>query len=247
MTNINLFIQLGIWGETKPNGSVPLNDNTIGNTSDWAGSFHIFSMERHHSSYISRRLPQFHPREELPPLDNFISLTRKNPSQQVIGNFGESIGAIFARNILNTPIKRIVPLATNRAIKRPDYMMRLDGSEIRDIFNKVIPPHEKFPYLDDLNWWPVEAKAVASEKSMFGQKRRALIQLLSFWKNERENLHSSIGYGMILTYVYHDPRKLIANIILPKDPSRLYEELQVDPSDKELYQIGCRVLYGHDI
>jgi len=240
---IKLFVQCGIKGhpEEREEG-IPINDGTIGNTSEWAGSFHILSMGRQYRSYVSESFPNYNPREELLPLDNFLTLSRKNPSQQVIGNFGECIGAIFARGRLGTPIKRIVPLITNRSIKRPDFMMNLEGSNIRNEFIDVIPAGQ-FPHLESLNWWPVEAKA-SSGQGAPAQKLRALTQLLSFWKNERENLRLSVGYGLILTYVYKEPvRKVIASIILPRDPANLYRELGMNHTDQELFQTTRGFLY----
>lgn len=248
---IQLFIQRGIRRRPTPNGTIFINNETVGSVSDWAGSFHILSMGRHHRSYTSATFPRLHSRVDLPHLDYYQKLNCKNSSQQVIGNFGECIGAIFARRKLGASINNIVPLTTNRTFKRPDYMMYLEGSNIRKLFAEEIPPNIPFPHLEYLNWWPVESKAVASQND-FTQKKRALIQLLSFWKKERENLQLSIGYGMILTYFYREPAKILASLILPKEPEELYDYLGEIPNEGkngllEHYQTAARYIYDCNI
>jgi len=246
-----LKIQCGINPEPIPNGTVFINDETIGNTSDWAGSFLIFSMERHHISYTSGRSPRLpSPRDYFPPLDYYRRLSNKNPSQHVIGNFGECVAAIFARRKLGASINDIIPLTTNRAIKRPDYFMNLEGTNIHNLFDTVIPHETPFPHMEYLNWWPVESKAVAGRND-FWQKKRALIQLLSFWKSERVNIQLSIGYGMIVTYHYQNPIQVTVSLILPRERDELYDYLEgptpAEGGPENYYQTAARYLYDCNI
>lgn len=245
---VQLIIQRGIKGLPLPNGNIPLDDDTVGITSEWAGSFHILSMGLHHRSYLAKTFPQLVRYSDFPVLEDYQNLPYKNPSQQVIGNFGECIGAIFAHNRLDVPICNIIHLTTRRAIKRPDYIMKLDGANIRNIFSGILPPEVSFPYLSEVNWWPVESKATARSGTASSQKEEALTQLLTFWKNESEQFRLATGYGMILTYQYNAPATIIASLILPRDQGKLIEclanEISSENTEKnEYYQRAMRCLY----
>jgi hypothetical protein len=245
-----LNIQCGINPDPIPNGTVFISNDSIGNTSDWAGSFHIFSMERHHRSYTSGRLPRLPSPRDFPDFGSYRNLSNKNPSQQVIGNFGECVAAIFARRKLGASINDVIPLTTHRAIKRPDYLMKFEGVNVRNLFDSVIPHGIPFPHMDYLNWWPVESKAVAGRND-FGQKRRGLIQLLSFWNSEGDNVKLSVGYGMIVTYHYKNPIQVTVSLILPREQSELFDYLngptrEEDGSD-EYYRTAAGYLYACNI
>ena len=219
-----LLIQCGNAGPIQRNEDIFIDNDTIGNTSDWAGPFHILSMGRHHRSYLEENFPNVHMTKDLPPLDIYQKLNNKNPSQQVIGNFGESVAAIFARSKLDARLEDIVPLTSRHTVERPDYLMFLKGNNIKNIFSGIIPNDSPFPHLECQNWWPVESKASKQQRGT-SQKKEALHQVISYWKNDRKNLQLAVGYGIILTYVYKNPVSVIASIILPKEPGRLYRHL----------------------
>ncbi len=245
---ITLKIQRGINQTPKKIGDLPLNAETIGTTSEWAGSYHILFMKQHYRSYLSSQFPHFQPNMFFPHLDNFSQLTIKNPSQQVIGNIGECVAAIFARNKLHADIPDIHLLKTKRKIKIPDYLMKLDGDHIRYQFPRLIPSAVD-PYFNTKSWWPVESKATSNIQET-DPRKKAIKQLISFWYHEKAKLQNSLGYGMIVTFVYEEPYQVIVSLILPKKPERLrkyFEDHPYTSEDDLFFQESARFLYGCNI
>lgn len=114
---------------------------------------------------------------------------------------------------------------------RPDYLMNLDGEEIRRLFpeNALNETHNQ--YLQDKRWWPVESKAtkrIGSEDS----KIKALSQLISFWVKEKDASGDfAVGCGLIVTFYYEDTEdvhrhyELLISLILPLEMPVLINRL----------------------
>jgi len=231
MTNIPVKVQLGINGTEKDGGFLPLDHQTIGNSSSWAGSYHILFMGRHYDDYIYRPTPELQSVLNFPKLGCFGRLTSKSKSQQVVGNIGECIAALLARDRLNADIADIALLTTTAKRMRPDYLMNLEGSEIRSLFAGVPLDSRQLSYLARKRWWPVESKATKRNDSIDSRKK-ALKQLISFWLKEKGELPEPVGYGLIVTFFYedsdveHEPEKILVSLILPSDYSGLLEHFQ---------------------
>jgi hypothetical protein len=226
--DIPLNIQLGISGELTNVGSIFLNPETIGNSSSWAGSYHILSMGRHYRDYISYAFPEMQT-NYFPPIENYFQLTTKNAAQQVIGNFGECVAAIFARRFLNARIGNINLLKTKKKIQMPDYLMDLENDQIRNFFDEILPSGFLLQSQSSQKWWPVESKATTSFSDN-DPRKKAINQLLSFWLNEKSNLPDSIGYGMIVSYAYDEPREVLISLIIPENPEKLKNLLGNKPT-----------------
>lgn len=229
--NIPVKIQLGISGDEQDSGFLPIDEDTIGNSSSWAGSYHILSMGRHYDDYIYRPTPEMQKVLDFPKLGCFGRLTSKTKSQQVVGNIGECVAALLARDRLNADISDIALLTTTAKRMRPDYLMNLGGLEIRTLFSKVPLDTRQLNYLDRKRWWPVESKATKRNDSK-DSRVKALKQLISFWLKEKDKLPAPAGYGLIVTFFYddsdleHHPEKILVSLILPSDPSGLLKQFE---------------------
>lgn len=230
MKEIPIKVQLGIYGKDYPGGSLGLNEQTIGNSSSWAGSYHILSMGRHYRDYIYRPEPELQEDQDFPPLDSFSRLTSKTKSQQVIGNIGECIAALLARNRLSAEVHDIVLLTTNAKRMRPDYLMNLDGPLIRGLFSQIPLTKNHLSYFADKRWWPVESKATKKVGSI-DSREKGLSQLISFWAKEKESLQDSAGCGLIVTFFYedsiqvHQEYEIWVSLIIPSNKPDLITQL----------------------
>jgi len=222
MMSIPVKVQLGINGAEEDSGSLDINEETIGNSSSWAGSYHILFMGRHYDDYIYHPAPGLQSVLNFPKLSCFGRLTAKTKSQQVVGNIGECIAALLVRDRLNADIADIALLTTTAKRMRPDYLMNLEGSEIRSLFSEVPLDQRQLSYLERKRWWPVESKATKRNYNI-DSRIKALKQLISFWLKEKGKLPEPVGYGLIVTFFYedsdveHEPEKIVVSLILPSD------------------------------
>jgi len=233
MMDIPVKVQLGIYGKEIDSGILPLGEGTVGNSSSWAGSYHILSMGRHYCDYIYRPEPELQSVIEFPKFDCFSRLTSKTKSQQVVGNIGECIAGIFARKRLRANISDIALLTTNAKRMRPDYLMNLNGPEIRGLFSQMPLSENHVSYLADKRWWPVESKATKKIGSI-DSREKGLSQLISFWAKEKESLQETVGCGLIVTFFYedsvqaHQEYEIWVTLILPSNKPNLITQLS-DP------------------
>jgi hypothetical protein len=247
MKKIPVKVQLGIYGDGHSSGTLDLNEQTIGNSSSWAGSYHILSMGRHYHDYI------YHPESELPTdqvfpkLDTFGQLTSKIKSQQVVGNIGECIAALLARNRLSANVSDIVLLTMNAKRMRPDYLMNLEGSQIRGLFYQLPLEEKQLSYFTDKRWWPVESKATKKIGSI-NSREKGLSQLISFWAKEKESLQDSAGCALIVTFFYedsvraHQEYEIWVSLILPWNRSDLITQLSDSKFNSKKKEDRARII-----
>lgn len=219
-------VQLGLWGTCQSLDPLWLDTGSIGATSSWAGSYHVLSMGRHYDDYvITGRTIGLPTIVGIPTAHPYERLTGKIRAAGVTGNIGEAIAAIFARRVLKAGVRKIAHVRPRRPFRRrraPDYLMRLENL-MPGPFSAVVPldASPAWPI-----WWPVESKARTTESSSDVGRRDALRQLTAYWSLLVNSQPQIAGYGIIIVFTYRPPREVRASIILPKNPTKLVQELQ---------------------
>ncbi len=216
--NVDLTVQLGFHGRRRSKGAVRLSAASVGGASAWAGSYHVLFMGRHYDDYVvTRRVIQFPPIPGLPPIHGYRRLTGKIRAASVTGNIGESVAAIVARRKLKLAITEIVPMQPDPRLRSPDYLM-LVGPHMPALFRRVIPVGRSFQWP---NWWPVESKARTTEEGARTARRDALRQLAAYWSALTARGANTVGFGIVVTLVFHPPREVLASLIIPRRQQRL--------------------------
>lgn len=238
--DVELRIQLGLYGTERLLNPIYLDVGSVGAASSWAGSYHVLSMGRHYDDYvITDRIINLPAISGIPAAHPYERLSGKIRAAGVSGNIGEAVAAIFARRCLNVGISDIAhirPRTPFRRRKAPDYLMRLRGF-MPGPFGNIIPTALSFQWPE---WWPVESKARTTFASASAARNEAFKQLVVYWSLLANSQPAVVGFGMIATFTYKPPRELRVNLMLPKNQRRLEQELQ-KPQD----EIEISVLRNH--
>jgi hypothetical protein len=241
--NVSLRAQIGIRGQQSLLNPIFLDVPAINSAAAWSGSYHVLAMGQHYDDYVvTGNLTTFQPIAGFPIAHPYERLTGKIRATGVTGNIGESIAAIFARRCLGTPIGDIAHVKSrlgNTRRKAPDYMMRLANvlpgpfaGILPAAFVPVWPP-----------WMPVESKARTTQASANASRRDALRQLVTYWSLLSISQPGVLGYGLIISFKYQNPREVRASLIIPSNQPLLTQELQ-ENGDDVANQTLAACLYG---
>jgi len=223
--NVGLVIQRGLQGPSVQLGAIGLDVPSVGQTSSWAGSYHILQMGRHYDDYVlTGYTAQFPDIVGLPPAHPYERLTGKIRASGVSGNVGECVAALFARRYMRANIADVIHIRSRQPFvrrKAPDYMMRLN-SLMPGPFAPIVPP--------GINWaqpelWPVESKARSTGAGAATARRDALAQLAAYWSLLASLRPIEVGYGIVVSFIYQPPREVRVQLFLPKDQSGLRSKL----------------------
>lgn len=224
--NVELRIQLGLFGKSVKLNPIKLDIVTINSTSSWAGSYHILSMGQHYDDYIITdmlgTLPQL---AGLPTSHPYRRLTGKIRAGGVTGNIGEVVAAIFARQHLKIGIDGIAHIKPHRPFKKsksPDYALKI-GDIFPSVFSKIVPSGVG---VTTPAWWPAESKARNSMTAAANGREEALRQLFGYWSLLAVSQPSTVGFGMIVVFRYKPTREVRVNLILPLHQTDLVEEIK---------------------
>lgn len=242
--NVELRIQLGLYGDEELLSPIYLDAGSLGTVSRWAGSYHILSMGQHYDDYvITQKTINLPPISGIPAAHPYERLSGKIRAAGVLGNIGEAVAAIFAYRCLNAGIGDIAHIRPRTPFKRrkaPDYLMRLRGL-MPGLFRRIIPIgfSPQWP-----EWWPVESKARSTMTSSSAARIEALKQLVVYWTLLANSQPAEVGYGMIVVFTYKPPRELRVSLMLPKNQKLLVQELQKPQDDIDLWVVkdyvhGC--------
>jgi hypothetical protein len=241
--NVELKIQLGLYGDQQLLRPIYLDVGSVGAASSWSGSYHVLSMGRHYDDYvITGRTISLPPISGIPAAHPYERLSGKIRAAGVSGNIGEAIAAIFARRCLGAgigDIAHIRPRIPFRRRKAPDYLMRLGGL-MPGQFGGIIPNGSSFQWPV---WWPVESKARTAMASSKAARNEALRQLVAYWALLVNSQPQVAGYGMIVVFTYKPPRELRVNLVLPNNQASLIRELRKAENEIDLRVIRSS-LYG---
>jgi hypothetical protein len=216
--NVRLTVQLGIQGRQQPAGTVQLSPRSVGGAAAWAGSYHILFMGRHFDDYVvTQRLLGLPMIPGFPDVHPYQRLTGKIRAAGVTGNIGESVAALVGRRRLGLALTDIAPLQPGRRLRSPDYLMRIKPS-MPGLFRPILPSGGAGSWPD---WWPVESKARTTEEGARAARLDALRQLVAYWSAVARQHRDAVGFGVVVTLVYHVPREVRATLILPRRPNRL--------------------------
>jgi hypothetical protein len=231
--DVQLKIQLGLYGTSAYLSPIRLDVGSIGSTASWAGSYHILAMDRHYDDYImTGALMSLPPISGFPVAHPYQQLTGKIRAAGVTGNIGECVAALFARRYLSANLNQIAHIKPHRPFHRnmsPDFLMDIGGA-ISSVFSKVVP--KGFPSTWP-NWWPVESKARNTDNASHGGRRDALKQLLAYWSVILNSRPSEVGYGLIAVFKYQPTRQLQISLMLPKNQPTLLTELKKGYKNRE--------------
>ncbi len=237
---VPLLYQIGLDGETtRLPSAIELDSPSVGDTSRWAGSYHVLEMADHYDDYvISNRIPSL---RRVPGFDiahAYCRLTNRLRDPGVTGNIGEAIAALFAVRCLGASprdIAHLRPRKAYRGTKSPDYIMRIGSS-----LSAKLPTHfpsRTFPSLP--GDWPVESKARNNAVAAKQAREAAFRQLCFYWSKCRS---SSVGFGAIVCLTYETPRELRANFFVPKDLPGLISALEhLEDVDPKPFLHGCSI------
>jgi len=231
--DVQLKIQLGLYGNSAYLTPIRLDVGSMGSTSSWAGSYHILAMGRHYDDYImTGALMSLPPISGFPLAHPYQQLAGKIRAGGVTGNIGECVAALFARRYLSAQLGQIAHIKPRRPFrqnKSPDYLMNI-GSSISSVFSGIIPKPFQLTWPD---WWPVESKARNSDNASSEGRRDALKQLFAYWSLIRNSQSPAVGFGLIVGLKYQPPRQLRISLILPKNHPTLLTELKKGYKNRE--------------
>ena len=231
--DVDVRIQLGLYGTSTYLNPIRLDMGSIGSTSSWAGSYHILVMGRHYDDYIMTGtlmgLPVI---SGIPTSHPYQQLAGKIRAGGITGNIGECVAALFATRYLSAGVDQIAHIKPRRPFKSsqsPDYLMNIGGS-ISSVFATVIPKAftTSFP-----NWWPVESKARHSDSTSLTGRQEALRQLFAYWYLLRNSQPSAVGFGLIVVFKYQPARQVRINLLLPSSQPDLLTELKKGYKNRE--------------
>src|SRR5579871_4127030 len=223
---IPCYCKLGFQGNETLIARVPLNDNTVGTTAGFCGSYHILSMGRHYRAYVVTGIfPRFPDCAGLPPSHPYMELGRKQRAAGVTGNIGEVATGIIGLRVLNLNINEVThvkPGPTFGRRKTPDYMLRA-GHNLPGRLQPVWPAGFG---LNLPEWWPAESKArpTASAVSV-AVKTEAFPQLAAFWHTIQNGFPDDVGFGMAVGLAYENPARITITLFLPRNQPALLAHL----------------------
>lgn len=220
--NCPVLLRMGLSGDEQTLNSVTLNPKVMNSISAYAGSYHILSMGRHFSDYVtsSAGLPAFPRCVGLPRAYPFLALSNKLRAAGVTGNIGEGICGVIADAIFGMPLGTFLHVDLKPAVgprKTPDYMFRL-----RPYLSAVWPA--ALPALPGAlpMWWPVESKARTTRSGVDAAVRsEALPQLASFWYSIRNSFPNAVGFGVTVGFAYKTNPRVLLNVFLPSNQAGL--------------------------
>jgi len=242
--NVPLIVQLGVNGAVRVLHPICLDAGSVGITSNYAGSYHILSMEQHYDDYvITGRTIGLSPISGFPAAHPYERLTGKIRAPGVTGNIGEAIAAIFARRVLLAEVGDIAHIRPRRPFRKrksPDYLMRL-GRLMPGPFSIIAPDVTQISWPQ---WWPVESKARSTVASSNSGRKEALKQLVAYWQLLSSSQPLTVGYGLIVTFNYQPPREVRVCLILPSNQGQLNQALtqngtNIDDSVLRSCLYGC--------
>lgn len=120
--------------------------------------------------------------------------------------------------------------------------MNLEGQEINNLFS-IFLEDLNFQFIRSKKWWAVESKATYDIKKN-DQRKKALIQLYSFWSENRENISAHLGYGIIITFVYEhtavkgEHREIWITLLLRKNANEFKEFLNSNPNNPKIEELN---------
>ena len=242
--NVVTSVQLGLTGTNHWLAPLYLDSNSVGMASAWSGSYHVLNMDAHYDDYVVTdtllALPII---AGIPPAHPYRQLTAKIRAAGVTGNIGECVAAIFANRCLNAAVADIAHTRARRAYKQrkaPDYLMRL-GALMPSIFAPIVPNNFVLQWPV---WWPVESKARNTVSASRSARIAALRQLTTYWSLLVNSQPAVVGFGIVVTLNYQQPREVRATLFLPRNQDALVQRLQEVGEDIEDAQLrdclhGC--------
>jgi hypothetical protein len=247
--DIDLYVGIGLNTFTRRHiGALTLDPDTIGATSQWAGSYHVLSMDRHYDDYVvAARILSLPDIPDFPAAHPYERLTGKIRATSVTGNIGEAIAALFARRAMKARIQDIAHVRPRQPFLRrraPDYLMKL-GPLMPGAFEPVLRRLSGSPTFSWPDWWPVESKARATDSGVESARRDALKQLMDYWSLIARSRPEHVGFGVIVTFSYQFPQQVHATLILPRQQEELRTALlQLRPLRNPIDLTWATYLHG---
>lgn len=223
---VPVSIQLGLNGAVRSIGRIVLDPKSVEAAAAWCGSYSILYMGQHYDHYvITDKIAKMPKIPGFPTPHPYTFLTGKIRAGAVTGNIGEIVAGLFAARFLYAPIRSIAHINPNqryRKRKSPDYMMEIGGL-LPGVFQPIMPSQ---PTINFPTWLPVESKARSTAGSATAARRAALSQLKTYWSLLCGNQPSVVGFGIVVTFKFQEPKEVRATLFLPLHQSKLVNELK---------------------